>query len=165
MKYSKIKEVISPNYGTKGSAGIDFYVPEFTKEFVKHFDEINSHIDFDYHNGEIRVHSAQRVLIPSGIKVDVPKGYALIGFNKSGVASKTGLILGPQVIDEDYQGEIFFGLINTSNKTVIITRNMKIVQLLLIPIAKPKELYEVPIEELYNEETDRKDGGFGSTGV
>jgi len=163
MHYSKIRDVQSPFYATEGSAGIDFYVPKFDKEFINEFN-IKNNEGYSFHDGNLVVHSGYRVLIPSGIKVHVPYGYALIGFNKSGIASKYGLILGPQVIDSDYQGEVYFGLINTSNKAAFIKPDMKIIQLVLLPVARPDVLDEVPIDDLYVEETTRGVGGFGSTG-
>ena len=53
--------------------------------------------------------------IKSGIKVNVPQGYALIAFNKSGISTKLGLIVGACVIDSGYQGELSIHIINTSS--------------------------------------------------
>lgn len=160
IKYSKLRDVKSPSRGTAQSAGVDFFVPN------------------DWNNGQPRVVlPGDRILIPSGIKVNIPAGHALIAFNKSGVASKTGLIVGACVVDEDYQGEVHINMINTNeNKeyftdgnyvndtgTVTITPGEKLVQFLLIPINYASTL-EVPMEELYTETTDRGAGGFGSTG-
>ncbi|NBO22095.1 hypothetical protein EBU94_01970 [bacterium] len=162
MKYSKIRNVKSPNRGTSQSAGIDFYVPE------------------DWNDGKpLILKAGERALIPSGIKVNVPTGHALIAFNKSGVASKKGLIVGACVVDEDYQGEIHINVINTCQRDlnrwddtvwtqdlgeVTITPGEKLVQFILLPVlyASPEE---TEIEELYSEKTERGDGGFGSTGV
>jgi dUTP pyrophosphatase len=162
MKYSKIRNVKSPNRGTSQSAGVDFYVPE------------------DWNDGKpLILKAGERALIPSGIKVNVPTGHALIAFNKSGVASKKGLIVGACVVDEDYQGEIHINVINTCQRDLnrwddtvwtqdlgeaTITPGEKLVQFILLPVlyASPEE---TEIEELYSEKTERGDGGFGSTGV
>lgn len=160
MKYSKLRDVKSPSRGTLQSAGIDFYIPN------------------DYNGGKpYSLPPGGRVLIPSGIKVSLPTGYALIAFNKSGIASKTGLIVGACVVDEDYQGEIHLNLINTNQKIetiydgylvkdsgyIQIVPGEKITQFLLIPVnyVNPKE---TAIEDLYTTTTDRGEGGFGSTG-
>ena len=161
MKYTKIRNVKSPSRGTSQSAGIDFYIPD------------------DWNNGNPRsVAPGDRLLIPSGIKVNVPSGYALIAFNKSGVASKKGLIVGACVVDEDYQGEVHLNMINTNNPHdifidgayvkesgfVTVTPGEKLTQFILVPVnyANPEEVTET---ELYEELSERGDGGFGSTGI
>ena len=79
MKIQKIRDVKTPGRGTSQSAGIDFYVPEdFTTSVLQ---------------------PGESVLIPSGIKVQVPTGYMLTAFNKSGVATKQGLSIGACVVD------------------------------------------------------------------
>ena len=161
MKYTKIREVKSPSRGTEQSAGIDFFVP------------------VEWNSGEpLSVEPGGRVLIPSGIKVNVPSGYALIAFNKSGITSKTGMVVGACVVDEDYQGEVHLSIINTNNSSemysddmyaidsgyVTITPGDKLVQFILVPVnyANPEE---VSLEELYSEVSERGEGGFGSTGL
>lgn len=161
MRYTKIREVKSPSRGTEQSAGIDFFVPN------------------EWNSGEpLSVEPGGRVLIPSGIKVNVPSGYALIAFNKSGIASKTGMVVGACVVDEDYQGEVHINMINTNQPTeqtdgtvyatypgyVTITPGDKLVQFILVPVnyANPEE---VSLEELYSEVSERGEGGFGSTGL
>ena len=66
MKYSKVREVRSPNRGTSDSAGIDFYIPT----------------GYDQ-----KIMPGESILIPSGIKVDIPNGTMLQVCNKSGIAS------------------------------------------------------------------------------
>ena len=84
--------------------------------------------------------------------------------NKSGVALKKGLVVGACVVDSDYQGEIHLHLINTSDKPVRIQPGDKLTQFLLIPVDHC--LVEVVNEgDLFEEETTRGSGGFGSTGV
>ena len=142
MKISKCRNVKTPSRGTKQSAGIDFYVPEeFTASVLQ---------------------PGESVLIPSGIKVQVPTGYMLTAFNKSGVATKQGLSIGACVVDEDYEGEIHLHLINTSNFNTLVEPGKKIAQFILIPVNY--ENVEV-VEELESRNTQRGAGGFGSTGV
>lgn len=140
LSFEKVKDVKSPKYSTEGSAGIDIFVPNNFSAVVK---------------------PNERILIPSGLKFNIPNNYALIAFNKSGVCNSTGLIVGACVIDCDYTGEVHIHLINTSNFNVGIKPGNKIIQLLLIPVAKAI-LNEVPN---INKQTDRGSGGFGSTGL
>ena len=146
MKIAKIRDVKTPTRGTEGSAGMDFYVPN------------------DYPNSLRRVAPGERYFIPSGIKANVPEGFALIAMNKSGVALKKGLMVGACVVDSDYQGEIHLHLVNTSNTDVTIEAGEKLTQFLLIPVDHcPVEV--VDESSLFESETDRGAGGFGSTGV
>ena len=146
MKISKIRNVKTPTRGTIGSAGIDFYVPN------------------DYPNSLRRVAPGERYFIPSGIKANVPEGYALIAMNKSGVALKKGLMVGACVVDSDYQGEIHLHLVNTGTNDVTIEAGEKLTQFLLIPVDHcPVEV--VDETDLFDDETTRGSGGFGSTGV
>ena len=143
MKYSKVREVRSPNRGTLESAGIDFYIPTGFSQ---------------------KVMPGESVMIPSGIKIDMPKGTMLQVCNKSGIASKKGLLVGAEIVDSDYQGEMHLNLWNVSNKVVVLNAGTKLAQMILIPILLPV-LQEVEEEDLFTTETERGTGGFGSTGV
>ena len=98
MKICKVRNVKTPQRGTEESAGIDFFVPD------------------DYPTNLCSIQPGERFFIPSGFKANVPTGYALIAFNKSGVALNKGLMVGASVVDSDYQGEIHLHLVNTSAK-------------------------------------------------
>jgi dUTP pyrophosphatase len=143
MNYSKVKEVKSPNRGTKDSAGLDFYIP----------------VGYDQ-----KINPGEKAVVPSGIKVNIPEGTMFQVCNKSGIASKKGLIVGAHIIDSDYQGEILINVWNVSNNAVILDSGTKLVQLVLVPILLP-EMNQVLEDELFNDQTERGDGGFGSTGV
>ena len=145
MKIKLIRDTKQPSRGTPGSAGLDVFLPN------------------DYPYETITLKPGESVLIPSGIVANVPDGYAMIAFNKSGVATKQGLIVGAQVIDSDYTGEWHVHMINSSDKDQVITRGQKIVQFLLIPVnmTEPIEI----VDELPSKDTQRGDGAFGSTGV
>ena len=146
MKISKIRNVKTPTRGTPGSAGIDFFVPD------------------DYPHKLCEIKPLERFFIPSGIKANVPEGFALIAMNKSGVALKKGLTVGACVVDSDYQGEIHLHLINTSDKPVRIQPGDKLTQFLLIPV-EHCPVTVVDVDDLYEDVTTRGAGGFGSTGV
>lgn len=145
IKFSKTKNVKSPTRGTSQSAGIDFFIPD------------------DWNDGlSLCMNPNTSVLIPSGIKVNVPEGYALIAFNKSGIATKKNLQVGACVVDEDYQGEVHIHMTNVGKEPVTIAPGDKIVQFILLPVLYAQPV-EVPIKELYEQETERGAGGFGST--
>ena len=78
--------------------GIDFFIP----------DEWNS-------GKELVIQPGESVLIPAGVKVEVPFGHALIFHNKSGVAVKKGLHVGADTIDHGYSGEVHINLTNVKN--------------------------------------------------
>lgn len=163
MKYIKTLEVKSPNRGTSKSAGIDFFIPENTYEFSQAFIDKNPNVKID--DTGITVSPHQRVNIPSGIRANVPEGYALIAYNKSGVSLKYGLDIGASVVDEDYQGVIHLSLVNTSEEDVHIEYGQKIIQFILLPVFYDT-LEEVENEsECFTEETERGSGAFGSTGT
>lgn len=106
----------------------------------------------------------ENLLIPSGISADIPQGYVLDARNKSGVASKQGLIAGAELVDEDYTGIMHIDMHNISNNTRYIYCGMKIVQFML----EESHIYEVEqvnSEEPINKVTERGAGGFGSTGT
>lgn len=150
MKISKVRDVKTPTRGTSKSAGIDFYIPN------------------DWHmpnnkNECFFLFPGYDVIIPSGIKVQVPENMALIGFNKSGIATKSKLQIGACVIDEDYQGEIHLHLFNLGRYVVELHRGDKIAQFILLPMSYDSILV-VPEDELFNEESERGEGKFGSTG-
>ena len=136
-------KVIPPMRAHSLDAGIDFFVPS----------------DFTI----TKVSPNNSIKIPSGIKVNIQQGWALIAFNKSGVCTTLGVIAGACVIDSGYQGEIHIHLINVSKKDVFITPDMKIMQFLLMPVSGV-QTEECDLEELYEEESERSTGGFGSTG-
>jgi len=163
MKFSKIREVKSPIRSTPKSAGIDFFIPVFDSQFLLDFKLKNSNIQIN--NTAIILNPNERCLIPSGIHVNIPDGFMLNAFNKSGISSRRGLIKAAETIDEDYLGEIHISLINSSNEIVVIEQNEKIIQFILIPISYLLP-YEVEFSELYiDKESSRGSGGFGSTGI
>ncbi len=151
LKMSKTRDVKIPQRANAGAdAGIDFYIPE------------------DWNDGkEMTIHPGGSVKIPAGIKVEVPAGYALVFFNKSGVAAKRSLIVGACVIDHGYSGEVHINMINAGVSDQKLTPGEKIVQAILIPVITFETLV-VPEDELYQNihvAGSRGAGGFGSTGT
>ena len=178
MKFSKVRDVKSPERGTGKAAGIDFFMPNFGPD---DHESLDTSTVGTYLNPELIVHPHSDVLIPSGIKMEIPEGYMLIGADKSGVvtsynaslaAGRTpkaeafdgSLIIGAKIIDEDFQGEIHIHLINTSDQKIRIKPGMKIAQFILVPVCYAP-LEEVPESELFTRASERGAGCFGSTGT
>lgn len=141
LKFFKTKDVKTPVIGTSGSAGIDFFIPN----------------DFE----PVQVLPGCSININLGIVTEFDSDKVLIAFNKSGIATKMKLIRGACVIDSDYRGNIHAHMMNVGNDPVTLEPGMKIIQFILLPFIKPTliELDEKPGD------TERGDGGFGSTGI
>lgn len=104
----------------------------------------------------------ERILIPTGLFIELPVGYEAQVRPRSGLALKKGLSVlnTPGTIDADYRGEIGVILINLSNEEVTIENGERICQMV---ISKHEQAELIQVEVL--NETDRGAGGFGSTGV
>lgn len=101
-------------------------------------------------------------LVKTGIKIELPNNTEAQIRPRSGLALKNGITVlnTPGTIDEGYRGEIGVILINHSKKDFQISKGMRIAQMVVAPILRPK------IEEARHlSETSRGDGGFGSTGT
>ena len=144
MKEIKIKLTRGaqiPKYATNGSAAVD----------------LCAMID-----SPITLAPGERALIPTGIALSIPDGYVGIVAARSGLACKTGLCLsnGIGVIDSDYRGEISVGLFNSSKDEFTVERGERIAQLMFVPV---ESAVFVSTDSL--DETERGEGGFGSTGT
>jgi len=128
-----------PARGTLQSAGLDLYA------------KIN-----------ITIKKGERTLVPCGIKVSLPFGYEAQVRPRSGLALKHGVTVlnSPGTIDADYRGEVGVILINHGSEDFVINRGDRIAQMV---IAKVEMMEPVEVDEL--PETERGNGGFGSTGV
>lgn len=140
VKVINISDNPLPKYETAGAAGMD--VLANIKECVT-------------------LKPGERKLIPSGIKVELPGGWALDVRPKSGLALKKGVTVlnTPGLIDEDYRGEIGVILINHGNEDFTVNPSDKIAQLTL---AKVNKISWTMVDELGD--TERGEGGYGSTG-
>lgn len=185
FKYNKCRITArDPHVGTSGSAGIDFFIPYYIKDYA--IDLLNTgknkengiycdpdlSTDFKASESEpvIIVPAGKSVLIPSGIKTIFDPGNALLFLDKSGVCTKRGLKVGACLVDSDYRGELHYHLINTADHDVTIEFGEKIIQALFMP-------YNIPVFEYVSgydfdefvksesETNDRGEGGFGSTGT
>jgi len=162
IKFSKVRDVKSPTRANTTDAGIDWFIPnDLTNEVFEEKNKVsNAYVGL----GGIVITPHGRACIPAGIHINIDEGWALIAANKSGVATKKGLVFGAQVVDSDYQGEVHISVINTTDKEVILEFGAKIIQFLYMPVGLDMP-EEVPFEDLYTEETNRGTGGFGSSGV
>ena len=133
-------DVEAPRYAHPGDAGCD----------------LTSRVDLTLQPG-------QRALVPTGVAVSIPEGYAGFIQPRSGLAVKHGISIvnTPGLIDSHYRGEIKVVLVNLDrNNPFSIKRGDKICQLVIQPVVRA-EFREV--EEL--DPTVRGEGGFGSTGT
>ena len=143
LNFQKLRSnAILPTRATAQSAGLDLYacLPEPCK---------------------IPPHSFQ--MIPTGVACEPSDlNVSLLIFARSGLACKYGVALtnGVGVVDADYRGEIYVSLINQSDKEFIVTDGMRIAQLVTVPIIYPETNSTNELKE-----TERGDGGFGSTGL
>jgi dUTP pyrophosphatase len=103
----------------------------------------------------------ERRMVPTGIAVAVPDGFAGLVVPRSGLALRHGIgvVNGPGLVDSGYRGEINVILINHGPEPVTIARGDRIAQLVVIPVVEQEY---VEVEEL--PPSTRGDGGFGSTG-
>lgn len=130
-----------PAYETSSSAGMDLraYLPE----------------------GPITLKPMQRMLIPTGLFMEIPEGYEGQVRPRSGLAIKSGITVlnTPGTIDADYRGEVKIILINLSDTDFVINSGDRVAQ---IVFAKCEQMEVVNVETL--SDTERGAGGFGHTG-
>jgi dUTP pyrophosphatase len=114
---------------------------------------------------ELWVQANGRLLVPTGLRFDIPDGYEIQVRSKSGLALKQGLMVlnSPGTVDSGYQGEVKVIIFNTTNERIKIEKGQKIAQAVLCPVVNGKWVNLVKVEEIG--EKDRNDKGFGSTGI
>lgn len=110
---------------------------------------------------ELLIWPHQTVKIETGIRIAIPEHYCGLILPRSGLASRTGLRPAntPGLIDSDYRGDIIVALHNDSNEVQRVTKGERIAQLVIIPFM---EINFHPVDEL--DDTERGEGGFGSSG-
>jgi dUTP pyrophosphatase len=112
---------------------------------------------------DVVVGPGERVLVPTGLAVAVPEGFAGLVLPRSGLASRLGLTLAnaPGLIDSGYRGEITCAMVNLDREAPVkIQRGDRIAQLVIVPAPSVSLSWA---EEL--PESERGEGGFGSTGT
>lgn len=168
IRICKTRNVKTPTRAHTFDAGCDFFCPDdlTLDEMSEKFKITGDQLDTVVEDGFIKrffIKPGQSILIPSGIKVNVPNGYVLNFENKSGVASKKHLLFGSKVIDAGYEGIVHVNLHNVGMYTVIIDAGEKIAQALMYKIEVPT-IEVVDEQVLYNGiKSERGECGFGST--
>ena len=134
-------DVILPTRGSEYAAGYDLYC---------------------YASSKITIYPHETVKVKTGISVELPEGTFGAIFARSGLATNKGLrpanCVG--VIDSDYRGEILVPLHNDSDEIKTIEPKERIAQFILLPFV---EMNFIKVDKL--NETERGEGGFGSTGT
>lgn len=110
----------------------------------------------------ITLNPLQRVLVPTGLYIALPEGYECQARPRSGLAMKHGVTVlnSPGTIDADYRGELKTLLVNLSDTPFVIEPGERIAQLV---VARHERVEWEEVDVL--DETERGEGGFGSTGV
>ena len=141
IRVKKIKkDAILPTYGSVEAAGADLYACLETP---------------------VTIQPGESVFIPTGLAMELPRGYAGLIYARSGLACKRGLAPANKVgvVDSDYRGEFMIVLHNHGVVAQTIEHGERIAQLVITPVFTPG-FYEV--KDL--SDTERSAGGFGSTG-
>ncbi|MFY9457979.1 MAG: dUTP diphosphatase [Candidatus Spechtbacterales bacterium] len=126
-----------PSYAYEGDAGMDLFSLE-----------------------ELAIAAGEKALIRTGLKFKIPRGYAGFVWDKSGLAAKHHLKTMAGVIDSNYRGELLVVLTNLGKEMYKVEKGSKVAQLVI----KAVESAEI-IESEIVDETERGEGGFGSSGV
>lgn len=129
-------DALLPRYAHVGDAGMDLFSCEYNV-----------------------IRAGERALVKTGLSIEFPEGYVALVWDKSGLAANKGIKTMAGVIEHSYRGEYQIVLLNTSNEDWIINKGDKIAQLLIQPITTAEI-----IETSELSETQRGEGGFGSTG-
>ena len=164
LSYYKLDpSVKDPIFATEGSACFDIHahIPHGTK--VKICDEFGNIDNINCTDGIFTLEHDWRAMIPTGLVFDIPEGWAVKLYARSGLAFRRGLVLANSVgiIDSDYVDPVFVIVQNTSNRYVTFKNGDRICQGNM-DMAYLYNLIEVP--DRPGQKTER-DGGFGSTGV
>ncbi len=186
IKFYKVRDVKSPTRNAGADMGFDYFVPNYSEEFMTELKEINKYSDYpkemvealELNSGSlisitengIDVPPNSQVRIPSGIKTRFPENIGLIYTDKSGTALKKHLKVTSKAIDHSYTGEANIVMTNIGQFPVHINYGEKIVQ--AVPYVIDYEEHTVDSTETMTEEkfyegfvTERGDGAFGSTGT
>lgn len=131
-----------PAYQTPGSAGMDLQAAIGPKPLT--------------------LEPGKHVLVPTGIAIAIPQGYEAQVRPRSGLAMKHAVTVlnAPGTIDADYRGEIGVLLINHGSSDFVISRAMRVAQLVIAPVTQSVWAVRDDLSK-----SDRAAGGFGSTGV
>ncbi len=135
------KTVSLPKYETNGSSGMDLAADLST---------------------DIKIDPGKTAIIPTGLALSIPRGFEIQIRPRSGLAAKKKITVlnTPGTIDSDYRGEIKVILINLGHEPFKVEKGLRIAQMVVCPIVKAQLKEVVDLSE-----TERGEGGFGSTGT
>lgn len=136
-------------------ANLDLPLPKYESEWSSGLDLRADVVE------SIVLKSGERTLVPTGISVEMEKGFEIQVRPRSGLAIKKGISMvnTPGTIDADYRGEIGVILINHGQEDFVIARGDRIAQMVVCPVVHPQIVEAGDLKE-----TGRGAGGFGSTG-
>ena len=112
---------------------------------------------------DVNIKPYQSVLVPTGLHIEIPVGWAGIIKSRSGLAAKHDIEVGAGVIDSAYRGECKVLLRNYSSLPFQVEKGMKIAQLLIIPVMLAEFIEVDSLDDL--SVSDRGNNGFGSSGI
>ena len=142
LKFINESENVNPEYAYKSDSGFDLRASE-----------------------DVWVFPNSRVLVPTGLKFNIPDGYEIQVRSKSGLAINQGLFVlnSPGTVDSGYLGEVKVIIFNTTTEKVKIVKGQKVAQAVLCPVVNGKWVSLIQTKSMDNK--DRNDNGFGSTGL
>jgi dUTP pyrophosphatase len=164
LKYYKVHpNAISPAFATQQSACFDLSFCSEGKYEYSGYNHYNKKFTRPYKDGNIFIGPQDRIMVPTGLILDIPERYSVRVHARSGLSLKQGLVLANSegIIDSDYIEELFVLVFNRSDNGWFINNGDRIAQGELIKT----ETYKLAESKKAPEQkTDRK-GGMGSTGV
>ena len=142
MRLAHGKDLPLPTYQSEHAAGLDLLAA------------VSS-------TGPVTIAPGARALVPTGLAMALPEGYEAQVRPRSGLAARDGLTIlnSPGTIDADYRGEIQVLLVNLGSESVVVSRGMRIAQLVIAPVVRAHIVEAASLDK-----TSRGSGGFGSTG-
>ena len=142
MRLAHGKDLPLPTYQSEHAAGLDLLAAVSSA-------------------GPVTIAPGARTLVPTGLAIALPEGYEAQVRPRSGLAARDGLTIlnSPGTIDADYRGEIQVLLVNLGSESVVVSRGMRIAQLVIAPVVRAHIVETASLDK-----TTRGSGGFGSTG-
>lgn len=151
-----------PEFKTEFSSCMDLYTYFHKDKLVKVMTPTNEPVKRRVTDSGLVVHPNERVLLPTGLVLDIPVGYELKIYIRSSAGFKDGIVLANQtgVIDADYVEELFVAITNTTKNPIYIKENDRLAQIKLEKLVDTKvvELTKRPLQK------SSRSGGFGHTG-
>jgi dUTP pyrophosphatase len=161
--YKTFPSVELPKFATEQSACFDLSYQPLGKFEYTGYTGMNKKFSRPFKDGRLYVNAEDRVMVPTGLIFDIPKGYSVRVYARSGLSLKQGLVLvnAEGIIDSDYIEETFVLMTNLSNVGQWLNPGDRIAQAELVK----QETFKIEETKTRPEvKTDRK-GGMGSTGV